>query len=74
MLNDLPKFVITACMSSCRRHCVVAINETDLLDEVVQMKLSSASYSKRLVVADTVLTLVDQFSEKLPVQSDGQWH
>ena len=74
VLSDLPKFVITACMSSCRRHCVIAMSASDLLDEVVQMKLSSASHLKCLVVANTVQHFFDQFSEKLPVQSDGQWH
>ena len=54
MLSDLPKFVITACISSCRRHCVIAMSASDLLDEVVQMKLISTSHLKRLVMANTV--------------------
>ena len=76
-LNDLPKFFITAGMSSCRRHCVRTISESDLLDEVVQMKLSSASYSKRLVVANTVQHLLINFLKSFLFHLMGngtRWH
>ena len=54
MVSDLPKIVITACTSSFRMHCVIAMCASDLLDEVVQMRLISASHLKCLVMANTV--------------------
>ena len=54
VLSDLPKVVITACTSNFRMHCVIAISASDLLDEVVQMRLISASHLKCLVMANTV--------------------
>ena len=73
LVSDLPKIVITAFTFIFWLHCVIAACDSDLLEELIQMKLITASHLECLVV-ECGTTLSDLSSGALPAQSDGQWH
>jgi hypothetical protein len=54
LVSDLPKIVITAFTFIFWLHCVIAACDSDLLDELIQMKLITASHLECLVMANAV--------------------
>ena len=70
----LPKIVITAFTFIFWLHCVIAACDSDLLEELIQMKLITASHLECLVVSNAVQHFLINSLERFPAQSDGQWH